>query len=80
MCDDICACGHGHDASHEPDGTCLRVDCGCLNDGANICQARYGGGMSAPRCQKVAPHDGHHLHADSYGTTAWGFTFGKAAS
>lgn len=31
--DHLCRCGHGHDASHDPDGTCLRPGCGCVNDG-----------------------------------------------
>jgi len=70
--DTICACGHGHDASHDPSGECFALDCGCLNDGANICGSPSGNGPLVPRCQKVTPHDGLHAQASHYGMHFWG--------
>lgn len=69
--DTICACGHGHDATHGPDGYCYALDCGCEDDGVNICQARQGNGLTALRCQKVAPHTGMHVNSHDGGVNIW---------
>jgi len=69
--DERCDCGHSHDASHEPDGTCLALDCGCVGDGANVCQA-FAGSLPSLRCQRVTPHEGLHMHVTDGGVHLWG--------